>query len=409
MNYPRLQFNYIFVILVWILLTGIFTIIFLSSEQYLKEQIPLYNSVNVPTILNTSSDSWIEYRDNWDGDILIETEYTNRQIHFTQQYVDAMIKKGVHPLTQIYPKFLERIEFVNKTCQKLPEEINYKLLLRALNFMQFNDDFELIHCLVPKASSDTWTKQFAKMVVPNLAPSRDFVNKISLSNYFEEQRETARRIQTYTKFFIHRHPFERLVSGYRNKFQDPPKFWFVNTYAKAIIISNYLKKYPHDRQSFERQYTYLPDSEKQHILKQIDRLSSAEDKFGITFIEFLNYVIDTVDEKGVDEMNMHWKPVSRICNPCAVHFDIMIEHDNVSEESQLLVDYVQKNKATNPRLYFEEFEKKATRDKCNQYFSDIPQNIRQRLFEIFRNDFILFDYKYDLESKDFLCQENTNN
>ncbi|KAI6659384.1 Carbohydrate sulfotransferase 8-like [Oopsacas minuta] len=321
-----------------------------------------------------------------------------------------MTEKGTHPLTQVYPKFLERLEILNKTCQELPEKIDYKLVLdSSLYFIHFNDDFEVINCLVPKASSDTWTIQFAKMIGPNVPTSMDLVYNITLSNHFVPLREIAHRIQTYTKFFVHRHPFERLVSGYCNKFVDPPRYEYMNRYAKAIIISNYLKKYPHDRRSFEIEYTHLSDSEKQDILKQIDRLGSVQEKFGITFIEFLNYVINTVDESGIYNLDIHWMPVSSICNPCAVHYDIMIEHDYVSEESQLLVDYLQKNKATNAHLYFNKFEKKATRDKCNQYFSDIPLNVRRRLYEIFRNDFILFDYKYDLESKDYFCEENTNN
>ncbi|KAI6658376.1 hypothetical protein LOD99_11049 [Oopsacas minuta] len=96
-------------------------------------------------------------------------------------------------------------------------------------------------------------------------------------------------------------------------------------------------------------------------------------------------------------------------NPCAVEFDILIDHDFVVHESQLLVDYLQTNKESNPPIYFDKYPRKSTRDKCNEYFRDIPQNIRKELHRIYLDDFILFGYSYNGDSQDYACEEKTAN
>ncbi|KAI6648810.1 hypothetical protein LOD99_7072 [Oopsacas minuta] len=47
--------------------------------------------------------SWIDYRNNWDGTILIEIQ--GKQILLTDEYVEAMICKGQHPLTRLSQVF----------------------------------------------------------------------------------------------------------------------------------------------------------------------------------------------------------------------------------------------------------------------------------------------------------------
>ena len=103
-------------------------------------------------------------------------------------------------------------------------------------------------------------------------------------------------------------------------------------------------------------------------------------------------------------MDIHWKPVSRICNPCAVRYDIVIDHDNVSDESQMLADYLQTNKPTNHQLYFEQYPRRVTRDKCNKYFSRLSKGLRQKLYEVYRDDFLLFGYECNIESESSACE-----
>ena len=348
---------------------------------------------------------WIQYKNDWNGEVLITSNDSTRQILFPKKYREAMTKKGPHPLTRKYPPFLERLHLIHKHCPQLSRPIDYKLNLGTGSFFQhFNDDYEVIYCLVPKASSNTWTKQFGKMKNPIVGSSTQLVWNISITNHLGLPVETARRMQTFTKFFIQRHPFERLVSAYIDKFEDPDMFYYIGVFAKVIIISNYLQSYPTNKETFERDFKQLPTSQKQEILKQIYRLDSAEDKFNITFTEFVNFLTSSLNNQAIDNMDIHWKPVSRICNPCAVRYDIVIDHDNVSDESQMLADYLQTNKPTNHQLYFEQYPRRVTRDKCNKYFSRLSKGLRQKLYEVYRDDFLLFGYECNIESESSACE-----
>ena len=351
---------------------------------------------------NFSLSPWIQYRNDWTGEMLIRSNTNARQIVFPKKYIEVMTKKGPHPLTRKHPAFMERLNYIDKHCLDLTNPIDYTIHLgHGLFFLHFNDDYEVINCLVPKAASSIWTKQFGQMKNPSVGSSKQLVYNISITNHLDRPFETARRIQTFTKFFVRRHPFERLVSAYINKFEDPFMYYYIDTLAKTIIISNYLENYPRKKETFERDFKHLPTSQKQEILKQIKRLDSAQDNFNITFTEFVNYVTSSMD--NIDALDIHWKPISRICKPCAVRYDIVIEHDNISEESQMLVDYLQMNKATNSHLYFEPHSRISTRDKCNKYFTKLSKGLRQKLYELYRDDLLLFGYECNIESKYFAC------
>ena len=351
---------------------------------------------------------WEEYRNNWKEEILIRSDKNTEQIFFPKKYIEAMIEKGSHPLTRKYPKFLERLQYIDQHCQNLSNPIDYKLKHEAgLYAVHFNDDYEALNCLVPKAGSTIWISQFYKMkhqidpklhIPPERFANHKFLHSISFFEDLGNPIETARRIQTYTKFFVQRHPFERLVSCYINKFESPPNYIYVNKYVRKIIISNYLKDYSTNRKTFERDFQHLPTSQKQEILKQINRLDSAQDKLNLTFTEFANFI--TEDR---NELDVHWKPISRMCNPCAVRYDVVIEHDNHSEESQMLVDYLQTNKPTNHPLYFEPYPRVSTREKCNRYFTRLSKGLRLRLYELYRDDFLLFGYECNPESESSAC------
>ena len=383
-----------------------------------KQEVPPNTQKDIPNTLKNTSNTqdkfikqedislspWIQYRNNWDGETLIQSDANTRDIVFPMKYIEAMTKKGPHPLTSKYPTFLERLNYIYDHCPNLTFSIDYRLTLRTTPYyLHFNDDYQVLYCLVPKAASFLWARQFGKMQNPIVPSSQRLVYNISVTNHMERPVETARRIQTFTKFFVRRHPFERLVSAYINKFEDPPLYYYMDLLAKEIIIYNHLQNYPTKKKTLERDFQHLPTSQKQEILKQINRLDSAQDKFNITFTEFVNFITSSMDNEDINKLDIHWKPISRICNPCAVRYDVVIEHDNHSEESQMLVDYLQMNKPNNNPLYFEPYPRISTRDKCNRYFTRLSKGLRQKLYELYRDDFLLFGYECNIESESSAC------
>ncbi|KAI6660596.1 Carbohydrate sulfotransferase 11 [Oopsacas minuta] len=355
-------------------------------------------------VSSISSSSWIDYTKSWNNEILIQPDVNRRQIFLTDQYVKTMKGKGAHPLTQVYPKFLDRKYSIKENCKKLSAETNYTVILGEDTYrFRFNDDYEVVNCLVPKASSFTWTKKFGLMIGEKPPFPDQVKERLCLATYLDQTLDTARRMQTYTKFFIYRHPFERLVSAYYSKFRIPSNDEFAAIHAKQIISLIYLNG--NNSQYFK--YTEKFKNTKEEIAKQAKRIKLPPGHYHITFLELIIYVTSFLDRGNLDALDHHWRPATPICNPCAVDFDIIIDHDLVIEESQLLVDYLQKNKQSNEPIYFQDYPRRATREKCNDNFRDIPQILRKKLYKIFYDDYLLFGYTYNGDSIDYACEEKT--
>ena len=60
--------------------------------------------------------SWIDYSDNWSGDILVKKGPLIDQLNFTDEYRYAMASKGLHPLNFVHKYLYERYLTMNKYC-----------------------------------------------------------------------------------------------------------------------------------------------------------------------------------------------------------------------------------------------------------------------------------------------------
>ena len=46
----------------------------------------------------------------------------------------------------------------------------------------------------------------------------------------------------------------------------------------------------------------------------------------------------------------------------------------------------------------------STRDKCNKYFARLSYSLRQKLYELYRDDFLLFGYECNPDSESNACE-----
>ena len=101
------------------------------------------------------------------------------------------------------------------------------------------------------------------------------------------------KLQKYTKFLFVRDPFVRLISAYRNKFEQP-------------------------NEEFYRRFALL-------MLRRYGNHSeppaAVGDAFpaGIrpSFSEFVQYLLDPKTESDAP-FNEHWRQVYRLCHPCQI-------------------------------------------------------------------------------------------
>ena len=179
--------------------------------------------------------------------------------------------------------------------------------------------------------------------------------------------------QNFTSFFIVRHPFDRLVSAYRNKLENRnvhDGFYFQSLYGQTIV-----KKY--------RTRAHL---EAEHI----ENIQKVEP----TFKEFVKYLINT----KIQQFDDHWKPMWLYCNICRFKYNFILKFENLEKEFLALKQYLVSSNINFPKNFTLQ---KINKDKLTQltsldiakkYFNKLTKATIRQLYFIYQRDFELFNY-----------------
>lgn len=190
----------------------------------------------------------------------------------------------------------------------------------------------------------------------------DVVHKPStldrLSDY--PASRAADMLAAYTKFLFVRHPFERLLSAYRNKLeqrQQDSSRYFQSRFGRRIV----------------RRYRANATAR------------ALRDGDDVTFAEFAEFVADTRDTV----FNEHWAPIDRLCRPCAVNYDFVGKHESLFQDSDYLLRHVV---GAPDDVRFPKGPDSSTSARLSRYFAPLPHRTIVRLYGIFELDFKLFGY-----------------
>ena len=161
----------------------------------------------------------------------------------------------------------------------------------------------LAYCFIPKNGCSFWKRVLSilagnkpGMAVFNLSSVRVHTNHaytmVSGNLNLEEN--------AFKKMIIVRDPYERLFSGYMDKFFSPCSF---------------------------------PNLELKIISYFRARGKSRECQAGASFTEFLRYVTNT----GVLHVNVHFGPQYRQCLPCHVHYDYVGKMETFRQDAEFIL------------------------------------------------------------------------
>ena len=348
--------------------------------------------------------SWTDYSDNWPGDILVKKGPNSSQLIFTDEYRNAMASKGLHPLNIKHRYLHERYLTMNKYCNAPLTKINDIYgVMGSYYRARVSDNVELLQCALLKVASSTWMRVLRQLegLKEEKYPYRTLWHKLSISYGVNDPELTAMRYQTYTKFLIVRHPFSRLLSAYRDKFMVRSEYG--DNLADKIIRINYLSNMNNKlivqmRQELKRGGSKLTSGLSDDVIKQLHRLNKKKGNFKITFLEFLNFIISPKHPNGFNGKDDHFNTASIVCNPCAIRYDIIAKYETLQNDSDLILEYLKTrhdHKVSFPKSKF------TSSDTCNDAYKEIPLTVRRSLYEIFKEDFLLFGYEYREESGNF--------
>lgn len=254
-------------------------------------------------------------------------------------------------------------------------------------------------CPVYKAASSTWMKNFAvlsgilteitlKLVNENLIQLSTIVKQIfsKVKNYDDTIKVLqniwqiklfkflcsfsvsfficSQTISETTKFIIVRHPFERLLSAYRDKLENiDNREYYYKKYGTHIVL-----KY-----------------RKNETIRNRTRLTPY-------FHEFLEFL---VQDRYFDE---HWVPYYKYCEPCLINYDYVLKFEHLSEEQRCFLKVTGLQKYLNPldnNFRNTNPNGATTNDIAKQYYGTISTNLLKKVYKLYEKDFLLFSYVPD--------------
>ncbi|XP_055528656.1 carbohydrate sulfotransferase 11 isoform X2 [Wyeomyia smithii] len=269
-------------------------------------------------------------------------------------------------LEYIKHRMEQRVARLSEKCSEYrlnePKQ-NYKP--KAWEYL-INHEYHLVWCNVFKAASTSWMYNFnllAGYPPEFLRKTKDVPLQLARQRYPRPSVEVLQdAINSSISFLIVRHPFERLVSAYKDKIQ----YALPNSHHHKLgvrIIQKYrkvIKGQPWNTQKYP------------------------------TFPEFVNYLLDEVRHPHA-EIDMHWIPVTYFCTPCFFHYDVIAKFETLQEDQSYLISVAKLGDIVKPQ--WKNAGKGAhTNEVVLKLFATLDENQLRGLYEYYRYDFELFGY-----------------
>ncbi|XP_075934161.1 carbohydrate sulfotransferase 8-like [Anarhichas minor] len=262
---------------------------------------------------------------------------------------------------------IARRQLMKEMCAKYKSSISKTITAHHVRNLFVEDKYKLLYCQVPKAGCSNWKRTL--IVLAGLAPNAQSIqhDTVHEGHYLRElntfdRKGIMHRLETYTKVMFVREPLERMVSAYRDKFENPNNYYH-NLFGKPIISK----------------YRANPSPE---ALKTGN---------GVTFKEFVQYLLDVHRPVGMD---IHWDQTNQLCNPCLIDYNFIGKFENMEEESNFLLRLT----GAPPNVKLPSFKDRNPADKrtsvniTQKYFSQVSTLERQRIYDFYYTDYLMFNY-----------------
>jgi len=275
----------------------------------------------------------------------------------------------------------ERLALLNAEClkrkiQNLPDYAIYSPMKVHHTFQPCADipvKNQFTYCIPLKTGTTNIQRLLVRNTCSNLTEAKLSVPGIfyqlpRLSDYLRKTKNNARNYEP-VKEILHsdighalnvRHPFARLASAYRQKFET--KFY---------------------KKNFKMYKSYGK------IMQKYDQLSgrnyTSEDKFIASFESFLVMIAES-DPKNY---NIHWKTFEQTCGPCQHNYNFISKTETADLDSQYFAEkFIGVSTAVDTAYGGSTFYSKGM-------YEGLPKQLIDTIYAIYRRDFEMFGYSLE--------------
>ena len=284
----------------------------------------------------------------------------------------------------------ERISLLNQHCsnRSLSTNIHYPSLY-PLPKKSF------VWCPVYKAASTNWMYNllsFSGLSEAEIEKIREGYNyehpnlvgrKVAPALHFHRIKEIIQEPRS-TRLLIVRHPFDRLVSAFRDKLERLGKK------SERLQNDHYYNMYG----------KYIVEKHREAAIRRFGQeFFSKENNFGAPFPvekrtkdlpswwEFVQWILTP------ERWDEHWRPASDFCSVCAIPYNYILHFENIEQEQMFFVEELEASDLIKPR-WENKYDKGIPKeDIVNKYFSLLDPEDVARLYELYKDDFLMFGYQ----------------
>ncbi|XP_035387831.1 carbohydrate sulfotransferase 8 isoform X1 [Electrophorus electricus] len=290
-----------------------------------------------------------------------------------QQHDGDLAGYNINTTDQLSQVQHARQNFMNKVCAKYGESAGTRPITRQHVSRIFVEDVhKLLYCEVPKVGCSNWKRVLTVLQGNASSPDKLKHEELHFGKHLKRldsfnYKGIIYRLETYTKVLFSREPFERLVSAFRDKFENP------NSYYHSVFGKRIISRY------------------RKNPSRQALRTGA-----GVTFKEFIQYLLDVHRPVGMD---IHWQLAAQLCSPCLIHYDFIGKFETMEEDANFLLRHI--GAPTNLTLpSFKDRNPKAARTSSqitHKYFMQLSLKERQRTYDFYFMDYLLFNYSKPFE------------
>jgi len=274
-------------------------------------------------------------------------------------------------ITQVEKAMLKRSAHIRAVCQdmrgnKERDDCGLKYESKEFSFSQylkkqflFDHKTGTTYCFIHKVASSSWMALFAR-----LENNPSFLSWVSQTGSYytvKARMSSSTNIVAHNtaqtdlfSFMVVRNPFDRILSAYRDR----------------ILRGD-------SNQALQHVPLILTNHTSEDIIKDGKVIVFP------TFDAFVGYLI----EGAIDP---HWEAFYSACAPCLIDYDAIVKLENAPPEENYVLE-------KSGMGQFVEMERKhsssqGSSEKRKQFYSALSCERIQKLYHIYRMDFILFQY-----------------